>query len=98
VHALQLAVSYKLELVFYISYLAFLLIKAVNGSVMNTKIRAMLCLQYMQQLTLLSHHGCSFSGCGMEHVAVVFASKGCQYLINGCLQPIGTYITQDVQL
>jgi hypothetical protein len=31
-------------------------------------------------------------------VAVVFPSKGCQSLINGCLQPIGTYIAQDVKL
>jgi hypothetical protein len=40
----------------------------------------------------------SFSGCRREHVAVVFASKGCQYLINGCPQPIGTYLTQDAIL
>ena len=46
-------------------------------------------------LTLRSH---SFSGCGSEHVAVVFPSKGCQYLWNGCLQPIGTWITQDAKL
>jgi hypothetical protein len=34
----------------------------------------------------------------MKHVAVVFPSQGCQSLINGCLQPIGMYIAQDVKL
>jgi len=32
------------------------------------------------------------------HVAVDVASKGCQYLMNGCLQPIGTYITYNAKL
>jgi len=31
----------------------------------------------------------------MERVAAVFAPKDCQYLFNGCLQPIGRKITQD---
>ena len=33
-----------------------------------------------------------------EHVAVVVASKGCEYLINGCLQSIGTYLIPDAKL
>jgi len=41
---------------------------------------------------------CSFSGCGRKHVAVVFGSAGSKYLINGCLQPIGTEITQHAKL
>jgi len=52
----------------------------------------------MQYLKLLMLCWRSFSGCGREHVAVVSASKSCQYLINGCLQPIGASITQDAKL
>jgi len=37
----------------------------------------------------------SFPACGKEHVAVVFMTTGCQHLKNGCLQLIGTEITQD---
>jgi hypothetical protein len=71
---------------------------AVNNSDMNAKISTMAWLPYMQQIKLLTLRWRSFSGCGREHFAVVFASKGCQYLINGCMQPIGTYITQDVKV
>jgi len=63
---------------------------------------AMICamprLRNMQDLQLLMFHWRWFSGCSREHGAVVIAVKGCQYLINGCLQPIGTWITQDVKL
>jgi len=40
----------------------------------------------------------SFSGCDSEHITVVFPSKGSQHLINGCRQPIGTYIIQHARL
>jgi hypothetical protein len=31
-------------------------------------------------------------------VAVVFAAEGCLYLMNGCLQPIRSQITHDIEL
>jgi len=34
----------------------------------------------------------------MEHLVVAVASKGCQYRINGWLQPVGTLLTQDAKL
>ena len=40
----------------------------------------------------------SFVGCGREHVAAGFPTKGCQCLINGCQQSIGTWISQDTKL
>jgi hypothetical protein len=52
----------------------------------------------MQQLKLLMLLWLSFSGCGREHVAVVVGCKSCQYLTNGCLQPMGTSITQGAKL
>jgi len=94
-HALQLAISINLESVFYLWYIVFLPITAVNDSVMKARIRAMHWLRNMQQLKLLTLHWLSFSGCSREHVAVVFPSKGCQYLINGCQGPIRNWITQD---
>jgi len=72
--------------------------EAVNNHVMCAKINVMPCLWYMQDLKLLMLRWCSFSGFCREHVAVVFAFKGCQYLINGCLEPIRTEITQDTML
>jgi len=88
--ALQIAISINLESIFYICYIAFLHIVRVNNSVMNAKLSVRSWLANMQQLKLLTLCWRSFSGCGREHVAVVFAGKGCQYLINGCQQPIGT--------
>jgi len=88
--ALQLAISIIFEPVFYLWYIICLRIMAVDDSVMNAKISAMLWFPNMQQVKLLTLCRRPFSGCGREHVAVVFASQGCQYLINGCLQPFGT--------
>jgi hypothetical protein len=79
-------------------YMVFLLSKAVNNTVMRVKIRAMSWLQNMQVLTLLTLLWRLFSGYCMEHFALIFASKGCQYRINGCLQPVGTWLTQDAKL
>lgn len=50
------------------------------------------------QILLLMLCWCSAAGRIREHVTVVFVLKGCQYLINGCLQPIGTEITKDAKL
>ena len=97
-HALQLAISINLELVFCLWWIWFLPIWAVNNSILNMKISSMGWLPNMQQLKQLTLRWRSFPGCGREHVAVVFASSGCQYLINGCLQPIETQITQDAKL
>jgi len=88
---MQLAMSIILELVFYLCSIVFLPIPVVNNSVMNAKIGMMPWLPNMHQLKLLTVCWRSFSGCRREHVGVVFASKGCHYLMNGCLQPIGTY-------
>ena len=97
-HALQLAISINLESVFYLWYIVYLSVTAVNNSIMNAEISAMPCLPSMQQPKLLMLHWHSFSVCGREHVAVVFASEGCQCWINGCLQPIRKKITQDSKL
>jgi len=78
--------------------MVFLPRKAVNNTVMHRKIRAMPWLRNMQVLKLFTHHWRSFSGCRREHVADVFACKGCQYLINGYPQPIGTWLTPDSKL
>ena len=88
-HALQLVISINFELVFYLWYLEFLPITAVNNSVMNKEICALPWLPNMQHLILFRLYWHTFSGSCREHVAVVFASQGCQWLLNGCLQPIG---------
>jgi len=49
----------------------------------------------MQQQLSLMLRWRSFSGRSREHVAIIFASGGCQYLIHGCFQPIATGVTQD---
>jgi len=90
--------SINLESVFYLWYIVLLPVLEVNNCVMSRKIRVMPWLPYMQELKQLTICWRSFSGCGREHVAVVFATKGCQYLINGCLQPIWTRITQGAKL
>jgi len=97
-HPLQLAILMNLELVFYLSYIVFLPITAVKNSVKNPEISAMPRLPHMHQVNLLTLRWRSFSRCSGEHVAVVLASKGCQYVINGCLQPIRKEITQDSKL
>jgi len=51
----------------------------------------------MRRYQLLTLSGRSSSGCGREHVGEVFPSNGCECLENGCLQPISTWISQDVK-
>jgi len=94
-HALQLGMSNNLELVFYLLYIVFLRIMVVNNSIMNMEISMIPWLPNTHQLKLLMLRWCSCSGCSREHIAVVLASEGCQSVMNGCLQPIGKWITQD---
>ena len=94
-HVVQFVILINLISEFYLCYMGFLPIKAVNNTDMRTKIRVMPWLPNMQDLKLFTPRWCLFSGFRREHVAVVFGSTGSQYLINGCLQPIGTKITQD---
>jgi len=79
---------------FFVWYIEFMPIKAVISVVMCSNICTIPWWPSMQEQQLLTLRWRSFSECGRERVAVVFVPKGCQYLINGCLQPIGTYITQ----
>jgi len=97
-HAMQLAISINLGSVFYLWYIVFLSITAVNNYIMKAEISEMHWLPNMQQLTLLTLSSHPFSGCSRGHVTVVFASKGCQYLINECLQPMEKKITQDSKM
>jgi len=97
-HALHLAISINLELVFYPSYIVYFPLRMFNDSVMNAKIRTIPWLPNMELPKLLTFRWWSLPGCGREHVAVVFAGKGCQYLINECLQPIRIQNTQDAKL
>jgi len=82
----------------FLWYIFFLPIKVVNSSIMSSNIHAMPWLPNMQDQKLLMLRWRWFSECGREHFAVAFAPKDCHYLINGCLQPIRTYITQDAKL
>jgi len=82
----------------FLWFIVFLLIKAVNSSVMSSNIGVMPWLPHTQDQKLLTLHWRSSSDRGREHVAVVLAPKGSQYLINGYLQPIRTEITQDANL
>jgi len=59
--------------------------------------RAMPWLRNMQDLKLLTLRYPAFSGFGTEFDAGVFDSNGCQYLINRCWEPIGTWITHDAK-
>ena len=95
---LQFGILINLESVFNLRYTVFVHIQAVNNSVMGAKIRAMPWLRNMRDLKLLMRCRRSFSGCGMEHVPGAFPLDGCQYLINGCPQQIGTEITRDASL
>jgi hypothetical protein len=94
----QFAISINLVSVVHFWYMVFLPSKAFNITGVHTKVRVMPWLRNIQVQKLLTLHWHSFSECRREHGAVVFAGEGCQYLRNGCLQPIGTYLTQDVQL
>jgi len=49
-------------------------------------------MQY-QKLTTLCWR--TFAGCGREHITIVFAWEGSQYLIYIYFQPIATLVTQD---
>jgi len=71
-HAGQLAISINLESVFYLWYIVFVHIRAVSNSIMNGKIHAMPSFPNMQQPKMLTLRSRSFSGCGWDHVAVVF--------------------------
>jgi len=71
--------------VFFPWYVVFVPLMAVNSSVMCLNIQAMPWLPNMQDQTLLTLCWRSFSECSREWVAFVFARKGCQYRINGCL-------------
>ena len=52
----------------------------------------------MQDKKLLRLNARPSSECGRERVVVVFDTKYCEYHIDGCLQPIGTYFTQHSTL
>jgi len=54
-------------------------------------------LPRMQNQKLLTLCWWSFLGWGRERAAIIFAPKGGQYLIYGCLQPITSGITQDAR-
>jgi len=84
--------------VFHLWYMVFLPIQVVNNTIMRVEIHVMPWVRNMHHQKLWTLRWRSVSGCGRETVAVGFGSKGCQYLINGCLQPIGTWITQDAKL
>ena len=70
--------------------LSFLAVKAANISKMDFCNQSEHKLTKMRSWNLLTLRWRSFSGSGGEHVAVVVPSKGCHYLINGSLQPVGT--------
>jgi hypothetical protein len=83
---------------FYHGHIAVLPIRVVKNSVVSVKICTMLRLPNMQELKLSTLHWRSVAGCSREYIDVVFACNGSEYLKNQCLQPFGTYITQDVTL
>lgn len=58
------------------------------------KVTPILPMMHNQKSVML--HGHSLSMKSREHVSAVLAN-GAQYLIDGCLQPITTCITQDVK-
>ena len=97
-HALKFTISINLESVFYQCYTVFLPLREVNNSVMSVQIRTMPWFPNVEELKLLMLCWRSLSGCSREHFTVDFASKGCQYLMNGCLELIGAWITQDAKL
>lgn len=70
-------------LLFDISYIVFLSTKIVIDRVMHVKIRAMHSLLNIEDLKWLKLGRHSFSEFVSEHVAIVFGSKGCQFLIYG---------------
>jgi len=62
--------------------------KAVRKSYMNYCHQATIIFDTMGDQHSVMIHWLSFSWWGFEHVAIVFAPKGGQYLISECLQPI----------
>jgi len=94
----SLQYRFSCNLCFFIWYVVFLHIKAGTHSVMCSKIRTMPWLPKMQHQQPLRLYWRSYSWCSRERVAVGFAPKGCQYLNNGCLQPMGTQISQGAML
>jgi len=62
--------------------------KTARTFYMNYFHKAILKLAKMRDKKSLTLHWHSLSGCGREGGAIVFASKGGQYHIYGCLQPI----------
>ena len=97
-HVLQFAISINIQSVFYLWYVVFWCTKADNNTVMRTKIRVMPRVPNMHDRTLFMLRWRSFSGFGSEYIAVVFGSAGCHYLLNGCLQSIGIWITENAKL
>jgi len=79
----QFAISIDLVSVFHLRYMVLLSRKVVNNTVMHAKIRAIPWLRNMEVLKLLMLRWHSFSGCRRVHGTVVFAIKGCQYIIKG---------------
>jgi len=71
--------------------------KATITSYMNFCRNGALRLPKLHDQSSFTLHWRTFSGWGMERVTVVFAFKGGQYLIYGCLQPVTTYITLDAK-
>jgi len=71
--------------------------KATRTLYMNYSHNPTFILATMQDQQSMMLHWCSFSGLGREHVASVFACKGSQYLVYGCLKPIASYITDDAR-
>jgi len=96
-HDLQLPISINLKSVLYLWYILCMPVMAVNNDIMTAKISTMPWLPKMQHSKLLTLRWRWFWGCGRDYVAVVFASKGFQYLQNGCLQPTWWKITQDAK-
>jgi len=71
--------------------------KAANTWYINHCHKATHRLHLMQHQISFTLHWCSFPGLGREHVAMVFAPQGSQYLILSFLQPVATLITQDAK-
>jgi len=87
-----------MECMFFLWYIVFLPIEAVNSSVMCFSISTMPWSPNMQVQKLLTLHWRWFSRCSTECVAVVSTPNGFQNRIYGCLQPIRNQITQDAKL
>ena len=71
--------------------------KAAMISYMNYCHNTTLRLPRMEDQELLTLHWNPFSGLGRERFTLVFASKGAQYSMYGCLQPDAIYMTRDTK-